>query len=216
MHGRGDVGARSSDFLAGGGETAARIRTHDWSATPLGPIESWPSCLRTALGLVFGSPFPMVLAWGPELTTLHNDAYRPLLGDKPDALGRPFREVWSEAHEIIAPLLDHALSGEAGRFDDAPFTLLRHGQPEEAFFDFSYSPVRDETGAVMGVLNLAVETTARVLAERRQAFRLRSRNACAISPTRPRSSLPHPKRWAGTWASGRSPTPRSSPAARPC
>jgi hypothetical protein len=64
MHGRGDAGARRLDFLAGGGEIAARIRTHDWSGTPLGPIEGWPSCLRTALGLVFGSPFPMVLAWG--------------------------------------------------------------------------------------------------------------------------------------------------------
>ena len=111
MHGRGDLGANSSDFRAGGGETAARIRIHDWSATPLGPIEGWPSCLRTALGLVFGSPFPMVLAWGPELTTLHNDAYRPLLGDKPDALGQPFLEVWSEAREFIAPLLDRARAG---------------------------------------------------------------------------------------------------------
>jgi PAS domain S-box-containing protein len=172
MHGRGEAETRKLDFLTTGGETAARIRAQDWSATPLGPIEGWPSCLRTALGLVFGSPFPMVLAWGPELTTLHNDAYRPLLGDKPDALGRPFLEVWPEAREIIAPLLDRAFAGEASRFEDAPFTLLRQGQPAEAFFAFSYSPVRDETGAVMGVLNLAVETTARVLAERRQAFRL--------------------------------------------
>jgi PAS domain S-box-containing protein len=172
MHGRGEAETRKLDFLASGGETAARIRAQDWSATPLGPIEDWPSCLRTALGLVFGSPFPMVLAWGPELTTLYNDAYCSLLGDKPDALGRSFLEVWAEARETIVPLLNRAFAGEASRFEDATFTLRRHGQPEEAYFAFSFSPVRDETGAVTGVLNLAVETTARVLAERRQAFRL--------------------------------------------
>jgi PAS domain S-box-containing protein len=172
VHRRNDVDTGTLGFLVGEGETAALIRARDWSATPLGPIEGWPSCLRTALELVLASPFPMVLAWGAELTSLHNDAYRPLLGDKPNALGWPFLEVWAEARESIAPLIERARSGEACRFQDTSFMLRRHGRLEEAFFDFSFSPVRDETGAVVGVLNLAVETTERVLAERRQAFRL--------------------------------------------
>ena len=34
--------AHTSPWPAGGGEMAARIRAHDWAATPLGSIASWP------------------------------------------------------------------------------------------------------------------------------------------------------------------------------
>jgi hypothetical protein len=85
------------DFLAGGGAIGARVRAHDWAATPLGPLEAWPHPLRTAVGMVLASKFPACLVWGPGLTTIHNDAFRPILGAKPEALGRPFSEVWSEA-----------------------------------------------------------------------------------------------------------------------
>ncbi len=149
----------------GDSEMANRIRSHDWSATPLGPIEGWPSSLRFALGTVLDNPFPMALAWGPDHITFHNDAYRPLLGDVPDALGRPFLEVWDEAGDTVASQMARALAGEAVRVEGTRFKILRHGRPEEAFFDYAFSPVRDETGAVVGLLNIAVEATDRVRAE---------------------------------------------------
>ncbi|HYE00280.1 MAG TPA: GAF domain-containing protein [Alphaproteobacteria bacterium] len=170
MHGVGE--GRRVDFLADGGETGALIRAHDWSATPLGPIDGWPPHLRTAVALMLASPFPSVLAWGPALTTLHNDAYRPLLGGRPHALGVPYPEVLAEGREAIAPLLDRAFAGEACRFEEAPLTLRRRGWPEPAYFDFAFSPVPDDDGTVAGVLNTAIETTGRVLGERRQAFRV--------------------------------------------
>jgi PAS domain S-box-containing protein len=151
----------------GEGEMARRSREHDWAATPLGPIERWPQSLKTAVDLVLASPFPNVLMWGREFTVCaYNDAYRPLLGDKPEALGRSFLDVWSEAREVITPQLGRALEGEATRFENAPFTLWRRNEIEQAFFDYAFSPVRDETGAVAGVLNTGIETTGRVLAER--------------------------------------------------
>ena len=153
-------------FLGIGGELSAQVAEYDWSATALGPHEQWPPTLRTTLATVLASPFAMMLAWGPELITFYNDAYRPILGARSDALGRPFLEVWPEARDVLAPLLERALAGEACRFADAPFTLLRNGEPEEAFFDFAFSPVRDESGAIVGVMNIAVETTGRVMAER--------------------------------------------------
>jgi len=88
-------------FLDGGGEMAAAIRDHDWGATPLGPIERWPSALKTAVSMMVNSRFPKSIAWGAELVTIHNDAFRPLLGDKPPALGRSFSEVWSEVWDEI-------------------------------------------------------------------------------------------------------------------
>ena len=149
------------------------IQGYDWSATPLGGSERWPLALRATVELVLASPSPMVILWGPDLITIHNEAYRALLGSKPDVIGRPFSEVWPEVYPQLAPALERAFAGHAAAFEDAPFTLQRRGgAAEEAYFSFSLSPVRDDTAAVAGVLNIVVETTARVLAERRVAFRL--------------------------------------------
>lgn len=83
-------------FLAYGGEMGERIEAYEWSATLIGPAHVWPA-LRVALTTVLASSFPSVLVWSPGRITLIDDAYRQLLGDKPDALGRSFLDVpiWS-------------------------------------------------------------------------------------------------------------------------
>src|SRR5436190_11316784 len=87
----------ASAFLQGGGELGALIRAKDWSRTPLGPPEAWPQSLKTTLGIVLNSRYPMFVFWGPELIKIYNDGYRPITGHKhPWALGRPAREVWPE------------------------------------------------------------------------------------------------------------------------
>ncbi|WP_262298941.1 PAS domain S-box protein [Microvirga sesbaniae] len=148
-----------------GGIMGERVRTHDWAATPLGPTETWPQSLRTALSIMLSSAFPTYLAWGPELTSFYNDAYIPIMGDKPSGLGRPFPEVWSEVWDTIGPITHRAMQGEASYFEDLPLTLMRHGHPEATWFSFSYSPIGDETGGVGGVLCTVHETTERVRAE---------------------------------------------------
>ncbi|HVR19135.1 MAG TPA: hypothetical protein VMS65_05555, partial [Polyangiaceae bacterium] len=75
-------------FLAGAGEMARRMRSTDWSKTPLGAPETWPHSLRSATSLLLSSKAQIVLFWGPHFVTLYNDAYRPVLGGKhPAALG---------------------------------------------------------------------------------------------------------------------------------
>lgn len=145
---------------------AAQVAAHDWALTSLGPMSGWPVSLRVTLQTVLANPFPSVLAWGPELITFHNDAYRELLGAKPDVLGQPFLEVWPEARDTLDPLFDRALGGEACRFESAQFSLRRSNEPKTSVFDFSLSPVRDEHGVVVGVLNICVEITQRVALER--------------------------------------------------
>jgi hypothetical protein len=82
--------------LAGGGEMAARLRTHDWSGSSLGRPETWPAGLRATVSLMLGSRFPMFAAVGTELAVLYNDAFAEILGLRhPAALGRSFREVFS-------------------------------------------------------------------------------------------------------------------------
>ena len=157
----------ASEWLKGNGEMARRVRAYDWSASPLGPIEQWPLALRLALTTVLDNPLPMALAWGPAHCTLYNDAYGPLLRGRPDALGRSFLQVWAEAG--VAARMAQALLGESSRIEGVRFEFWGRGRLEEAFFDCTFSPVRDETGAVLGVLNVAVDVTGRVFAERQRA-----------------------------------------------
>ena len=76
------------EFLTGGGSVGAQMRSHDWSASPLGPPETWPQSLRTVVGLLLQSRFPMFVAWGKELGVLYNDPYAEILRrETPERVG---------------------------------------------------------------------------------------------------------------------------------
>ena len=157
------------DFLEGGGRTGALMRAHDWSRSPLGPPEGWPGSLRTVVGLLLQSQFPMFVAWGEHLGFLYNDPYAEILGTKhPKALGSRFHDIWAEIWPDISPLIDAAMAGRATYREDLPLVMNRKGFDEQTWFTFSYSPVRDESGRVAGMFCACVETTRRVLAERGQ------------------------------------------------
>ena len=47
-------------FLAGVGEMRDRITAFDWSASSLGPIDTWPAVLKTTVALILQSPVPIV------------------------------------------------------------------------------------------------------------------------------------------------------------
>ncbi|RKH02158.1 ATP-binding protein [Corallococcus carmarthensis] len=164
-----DADRAAQEVLAGGGEMGALMRSMDWSQTPLGPVSSWPQSLRTIASTVIHSGFPMMVFWGPRLVKLYNDAYRPMLGGKhPFAMGRPGREVWAEIWDDIGPWIEQVRTeGRAILAENQRLFLERNGFLEETYFTFSYSPVRDESGAVNGVLDTAVETTSQVLDARR-------------------------------------------------
>jgi hypothetical protein len=103
---RENGGCASQDVFAGGGEMGALMRGFDWSRNPLGPVERWSPTLRVMVKLLLANRFPMLLWWGPDFIQLYNDPYRPVLGDKhwQAALGKPFRECWSEVFHILGPL----------------------------------------------------------------------------------------------------------------
>ena len=163
----------SFDLLAGSGEMRARMRLHDWLTSPLGAPDTWPSSLRTAVGIMLSSRFPMFLTWGPALNFLFNDAYLPILGKRQThALAMPFAELWSDIWSDIEPLVQTALSGESVFADSLLLIMERNGFPEETYFTFSYSPIHDESGLVAGMFCACTETTQQILAERLQRFQL--------------------------------------------
>lgn len=158
----------SHDWLVGGGEMGKFVRAMDWSKTPLGPIESWSSGLRTTVGLVLNSNFPISLAWGEQFTQIYNDGYWPLCGSKhPGSMGQDFRECWATAWPAIGAVFESALQGTTGFLEDQRMFLDRFGFLEETFFTFSFSPIRDETGKITGLFHPVTETTAKMLNQRR-------------------------------------------------
>jgi signal transduction histidine kinase len=159
----------SEDALFGhAGEMAVRLAAHDWSSTPLGPIESWSQSLRTAVAIVLRSRYPMLLNWGEQLVMLYNDAFIPTLGTKhPDAVGGLLREQFAEVWGDIGSMQESVLAGGPATWDEDLRLMIERGAgPEEAFFTFSYSHVPDEAGPG-GVLAVLTVTTAKVVAARR-------------------------------------------------
>jgi signal transduction histidine kinase len=153
----------------GTSEMAVRMRQLDWSTTALGPVDCWPQSLRTSVGTCLNCAFPIVLWWGPALTILYNDEYKQILGPEkhPAALGQPGAQVWAEIWDVIESMLMQVYTrGEATRSRD----LLLHvdrGYSEEAYFSFSYSPIYDDDGRIGGIFCPVIETTEKVIGERR-------------------------------------------------
>lgn len=154
------------------GEVGPDLAGVRWADTPLGPPEDWPQSLRTAVSILLSSRFPMWMAWGPDLTFFCNAAYRrDTLGRKyPWALGRPAREVWAEIWPDIGPRIDRVLSTGQATWDAALLLFLeRSGYQEETYHTFSYSPLRDDDGEVVGMLCVVSEDTQQVISERQMA-----------------------------------------------
>ncbi|MEU8198440.1 SpoIIE family protein phosphatase [Microbispora amethystogenes] len=168
----GPVPAAGADVFTADEEIGRDLAKIDWRATPLGPPDEWPQSLRTAVSILLSSRFSMWMAWGPELTFFCNAAYRrDTLGRKyPWALGRPASEVWAEIWDDIGPRIGTVLATGQATWDEALLLFLeRSGYPEESYHTFSYSPLRDDSGAVVGMLCVVSEETERVVGERRMA-----------------------------------------------
>jgi signal transduction histidine kinase len=157
-------------FLRGTGTLGQLILEHDWSDTPLGPIDGWPQSLKTSISLMINSRQPMWLGWGEDATFFYNDAYIAVLTESkhPWALGRPVTEVWAEIWDICGPLADRVFKhAEAPLVDDIRLFMSRDYGLEETYFSFSYSPIRDESGKVAGLFCTNAEMTSKHLNARR-------------------------------------------------
>ena len=169
-----DVERASSTDSSGASATGPSMRSVyeqlDWSATALGPRDSWPALLRLLVDLCLDSEFPVQISWGPELLVLYNEAYIPLLGAEkhPWALGRPASEVVPHVGSASEQHLREVLqTGRPYHSGDQRLIINRHGYPEEAYFRFSLSAIRDTDGTIVGLFNAITETTQHLLYQRR-------------------------------------------------
>jgi PAS domain S-box-containing protein len=172
-------------FLGHSGEVAGLIRGFDWSRTSLGRVETWPACVKTTTAMLLQSPVPIVSLWGESGVMIYNDAYSVFAGHRhPDLLGSNVREGWAEIADFNDHVMKTGLSGGTLAYRDQELTLHRNGAPEQVWMDLYYSPVPDETGRPAGVIAIVVETTERVLADRRNREEsLRLQNLFSQAPT---------------------------------
>lgn len=153
-------------WLSGGGVMAERIRATDWSGSALGAIESWPSTLRTALGICLEFPAPACIAWGRGRAQLYNDAYSQLAGIRhSSALGEDFAQSWSQAWPSMHACFERASRGEATRIEDQKVSFNGDDGRDEASMTFSFVPIREDSGNVAGLLITLLEPAARLRAE---------------------------------------------------
>lgn len=161
------------------------IRDFDWSSTPLGPVDSWSPALKTATSLLLQSPVPIVMLWGEDGVMIYNDAYSVFAGHRhPDLFGSNVREGWAEIADFNDNVMKVGLAGGTLAYRDQELTLHRKGFPEQVWMDLDYSPVLEEDGKPAGVIAIVVETTERVLAERRNREEFqRLQNLFSQAPT---------------------------------
>lgn len=160
-----------------GSEAAALIARLDWARSPLGEANDWPQSLRTAVDIVVNSPMPMLLLWGHQLIQLYNDGFARLAGNKhPDAMGQPAHQTWPELESFTAPIYSAVRDGQTRTFSEQRFVLQRNHRDTEIWLDLTYSPIRDESGQVAGILVTAIDTHER----RSKALELQQRSEASL------------------------------------
>jgi PAS domain S-box-containing protein len=137
------------------------IRAHDWSSTPLGPIEDWSEALLLSANLMLSCAFPSLVFWGKELVQLYNDAFIPLLAERhPSGLGQPAEECWWDAWQIVGPNLKRVMNdGETVFHENTIVPVLRDGRMQDIRWTYSYSPIFAADGNALGVLVVCQDIT---------------------------------------------------------
>ena len=147
---------------------AEHIRAFAWAGTPIGPMESWPEALIVLVNAALATPQPMLLMWGPDLVQIYNDAFAPILAERhPAALGQRGRTLWQDVWPVVGGQLEAVFNqGRDFLQESALVPILRNAVLEDAWFDYSYSPVYNSSGTIDGILVICQDVTTQVIARR--------------------------------------------------
>jgi hypothetical protein len=140
--------------MNGGGEMGKLFRTKDWQLTCLGNPGDWSPALKAIISIILASPLPMHISWSVDFIQLYNDSYKLILGAKkhPHALGNSMIDSYSEVWEQIGPLFQRVMDGQSICLMQYELIISKKGHPETHFWDYSYSPLINEEGRIVGVL----------------------------------------------------------------
>jgi CheY-like chemotaxis protein len=119
----------------------------DWQATALGAHAAWPNSLRVCVDIMMNTPLPMLLAWGEAPVVLINDAYAGLSGQSV-----PLASADTPLLAACADGMARARGGETVRLAGHTINVSAAQGGQQLACDVHLTPVRDEQGAVAGVL----------------------------------------------------------------
>lgn len=163
----GTGGGAKTFVFRGDGAACARLRAASWTETALGPPETWPPALAAYTRAMLCSGLASMICWGPEHTTIYNDAFLPILGDRhPAAMGMPARACWPEAQTFFDELFARVEGGESVMRSEVLIPIARGGPVEDAWWSYSASPLFDDAGAIAGTLVVCTEITREIEARR--------------------------------------------------
>ena len=157
----------SLSFLDNTGELGALIARHDWSATSLGAIDTWPQSVRSTVSLILHSRFPIATMWGESGVMIYNSGYAEIARDKhPALLGIEVRDAWPEARDFNDQVMRVCMAGQTLHYEDQEITLRRNGRDEQIWFNLHYSPIIGEDHAPVGVMAMVEDSSDKVRVER--------------------------------------------------
>jgi hypothetical protein len=155
------------------GASSAPAASFDWHSTDLGDSSLWPHTLRLSVEIMLGSPFPMLLVWGPRRIVAFNGAYAALAGPlHPPAPGGNVPALTPSPLTVAAEGFARAAAGETLHLERQGLTLVRREGPERLDCDLHLTPLRDEHGAVQGVLCAVARSPERAPAPARESLRV--------------------------------------------
>jgi two-component system sensor kinase FixL len=141
---------------------ADAIRHADWDSSPLGPLETWPPSLKTALGIVLGAASAKILLWGPDLVTFYNDACLPLLDPSNHQIGKSYPPCESAIWPTIRPHVEAAMAGHEPLRAPSGRVARKPGSDQIGYFTICSTSICDDDGNVLGTITDIWETTAQV------------------------------------------------------
>lgn len=155
------TGGGPTVWLSGSGAMGERIKAQDWSGRSLGPIESWPPSLRTALDICLHFPAPACVAWGRQRAQIYNDAYSRLsVINHAAALGEDFARSWSQAWPTMRACFERAWRGEATQLENQRVSFDREQPHQAEAMTFSFVPIREQSGSTGGLMVTLLEPQA--------------------------------------------------------
>lgn len=126
---------------------------YNWQSTDLGDSAAWPPTLRLAVDIMLDSPWPMLLVWGERRITAFNEAYARLAGPRhPQAPGGNVPALWPAPLAAAPAAFERAAAGEHQHLERQALTLPGEHGAEQLECDLHLTPLRDDSGAVRGVL----------------------------------------------------------------
>lgn len=165
--------AYSTDRIAGPKQDVAKqchllLEELDWTQTSLGPKETWPPEILSAISIAFSSFTQDVVFVGKDLIMVYNQGYSVII-DHPASFGRPVRQVWAPLWPDVGPLLRRVWEGEPVHHENDALFHERNdrGRFVERYHSYSLIPIVTAKKEVVGIYSPSLDTTDRVLAERR-------------------------------------------------